>query len=409
MARRVITGLERDTALVLAGTTVANVGSYVFHVLVSRHLGPTSYGALAAILGIGVVVAIPSAALQYAVARGVTGQPEAAAGEVTGAVFRLGALGGLAIAAVMAITSPLLSSFLRTGIGPILWAAAWMVPTGAMPALLGYLQGRRRFVALTLSIVVNGAGRVVGAAVVVRAGGGVGSCVAVMALATAGAFALAAVACGPVARFRSVQRATVVDVARTTVPLVGLSLLAGMDVVFARHYLSARQAGYYAAASVAGKIVLWAPAAVTLAAFPEFVERPESGKVLARAVGLAGAICAGAVAVILLFRDSLIGGIFGNKFLPASDTVLIVAMAMSVLTILQVVTMWAVARRAYLVGPVLLTGAAAIALLMIFSNSSPRVIAVDLLVGIPSLLAIVWVTARASTHVSMSGAEGVPS
>ena len=390
--RRLITGLERDTALVLAGTTLANLGAYGYHVVMSRHLGPTAYGALAAVLGIGVVVAIPTAALQLVVARSVASRSEAEGRQVTGSVLRLGGLAGLVAAALIAVTSPLLSAYLRTGTGPILWAAVWMVPTGATPALLGYLQGRRRFGAMTLALVVSGAGRALVAVPFVVVGVGVTGAVAVMAIATAGGLVVAALACGQAARPLA-ERAPLSEIGRTIVPLVGLSLIAGMDVVFARHYLAPHQAGFYAAASVAGKIVLWAPAAVTLAAFPAFAERPGAQSVLLRAMGLTGTICAAAVLATVVLKDQLIGGIFGSDFLPASDTVFVVAAAMSALTILQIVTMWAVARRSYFVGPALLAGATAIAGLLAVFHGSPGVIAVDLLIGITTLLAVVFTVA----------------
>ena len=391
-----ISRFERDAVLVLVGTSVANVASYGYHVLVSRNLGPTDYGATAAILGVGVVAGIPAAAMQYAVARRVADGDDDAGRAATGGALRLGLTAGLLAAAVIAVASPVLATFLKTHTAPVLWAAAWMVPLAAGPSLMGRIQGQRRFAALATCITVAGLSRVVGAAVVVLGDLGVSGAVAAMAGATLVTTLLALVLCGADGRPGALPAGLLKEIGHTTLPLAAFSAIAGMDVVLARHYLSPRQSGFYAAASVAGKIVLWAPAAVAMTAFPEFAAPTGDPRVLTRAVRLAGAICAVAVLATVLGKRLLIGGIFGNTFLPAADVVLLVALAMSALAILQVVTMWAVARRAYVVGPVLVVGAAGIAALLATFNGSPRAIGTDLVVGIPVLLAVVWlVTTRA--------------
>ena len=391
-----ISRFERDAALVVVGTSVANVASYGYHVLVSRNLGPTDYGATAAILGIGVVASIPAAAMQYAVARRVADGDDDGGRTATGGALRLGLTAGALVAVLIALTSPVLATFLETHTAPLLWAGAWMVPLAASPSLLGRIQGQRRFAALAVCITVAGVARMAGAAIVVLGDFGVSGAVAAMAGATLITTLLAFALCGVDARPSAMPPGLLREIAHTTLPLAAFSTIAAMDVVLARHYLSPRQSGFYAAASVAGKIVLWAPAAVAMTAFPEFASPTGDPRVLGRAIRLAGAICAVAVLATVLGKRLLIGGIFGNTFLPAADVVLLVALAMSALAILQVVTMWAVAQRLYVVGPVLLAGAVAIAGLLATFNGSPRAVGVDLLVGIPALLAVVWVvTVRA--------------
>jgi hypothetical protein len=47
-----------QTALLLAVLAFANGSNYLFHVVISRMLGPSDYGALAALLGIVLVVGV---------------------------------------------------------------------------------------------------------------------------------------------------------------------------------------------------------------------------------------------------------------------------------------------------------------------------------------------------------------
>jgi len=46
---------------------VANVGNYVFHVFMSRSLGPADYGILASLLSVFLIVSVPVGAIQTSI------------------------------------------------------------------------------------------------------------------------------------------------------------------------------------------------------------------------------------------------------------------------------------------------------------------------------------------------------
>jgi hypothetical protein len=53
----------------LVAVTVMNASNYLFHVAVSRLLGPTAYGGLSALLAVMLVLSVPFGVLQATVAR----------------------------------------------------------------------------------------------------------------------------------------------------------------------------------------------------------------------------------------------------------------------------------------------------------------------------------------------------
>ena len=53
----------RQTVLLLLVFGLLNVSNYAFHVVVSRLLGPSAYGALAALLAVILVLSVPFAVL----------------------------------------------------------------------------------------------------------------------------------------------------------------------------------------------------------------------------------------------------------------------------------------------------------------------------------------------------------
>src|SRR3954451_21087697 len=58
----------RQTGLLLFALGLLNASNYLFHVAVSRMLGPPAYGALASLLAVILVLSVPFGVLQTAIA-----------------------------------------------------------------------------------------------------------------------------------------------------------------------------------------------------------------------------------------------------------------------------------------------------------------------------------------------------
>jgi O-antigen/teichoic acid export membrane protein len=213
--------------------------------------------------------------------------------------------------------------------------------------------------------------------VAVAAGAGVTGGIAVLMIS--GYLSLAVAVVGgrmPLRLARS--RRLVREIGWAALPFAAVGAIGGLDVVLARHYLPARAAGYYVAAAVAGKIVLWAPAAVGLVAFPEFASEPHSAlATLRRALLLVSAICVAALVVTLVFQRQVIGLLFGDRFLPAADVIVVMASAMTLLALVQVVAMWAIARSDRSVGMLAAFGVPTLIVLVAVFHGSTRVVAFD--------------------------------
>jgi O-antigen/teichoic acid export membrane protein len=385
---RRLSRLEREAAIVMAASSVANVATYAYHLVISRHLGPARYGIVGAVLGVLVILALPAAGLQYSVARRTAAGDDGAA-SVRGAL-RLSLTVGVGLALLIAVSTPVSSGFLQTGVGPLLWLAAAIPGVVVAPVLLGYVQGRRQFGWLVASMLTLAATRLLGAVVVAVTGAGETAAVLAITMSTVLALGVVMLGTRDVLRPGPLPAGLVAEVGHTIVPFFGLALLAGMDVVFARHYLSETASGYYVAASVAGKIVLWAPAAVNLVAFPEFAAGgPDGAAALRRALALVAVVCTAALGAVTIFREQLIGTLFGSRFLPATNVVFVVAVAMSCLALIQVLATWSIARGDRLIGAILGAGTVAAAVLFVAFHDSPLEVAEALAMAIVATLAVV--------------------
>jgi O-antigen/teichoic acid export membrane protein len=321
--------LPRDALVLAAGMAVANAGNYGFNLVMAFLLGPEAYGALAALLALVLVGSVPGLALQAVVARRT-----ALAGDAAwpGAGWLVGRAGlGLLLLALLA--GPGLVLFLHLeGAAPVLWLALAVAPTPLLFAVQGLLQGRERFGALATVMVAGAAVKLAIGLALVAAGLGVGGAMAGVAagaaLAAIAGLRLAAPAAPGVVDDRTPPgpgSATLPhrgararawaggggsgaewwrEVGTATTGLMGLFLLANLDVLLARHYLDRAAAGRYALGAVVAKVAFWAPQFLVTLIFPRLAGGADPRRLLGGSALLIGGF-GGLLAAVLAGADRL--------------------------------------------------------------------------------------------------------
>src|SRR6266542_4154696 len=162
-------------------------------------------------------------------------------------------------------------------------------------AVQGMLQGRERFALLAVVLVAAAAGKLAAGVALVALGTGVDGAIAAVAVGSLAAVLLALVWVRPGGRSgrtardwaRLLPRGLGREVAAATGGILGLFVLANVDVLLARHHLGAAASGLYAAGAVVAKIAYWAPQFVVLIVFPRMVTSSERGPLLARSTSSA--------------------------------------------------------------------------------------------------------------------------
>jgi O-antigen/teichoic acid export membrane protein len=308
--------LARAGLLLGAAMGAANALNYAYNLAMVRPLGPGGYGALAALLALVLVGAFPAMALQVVVARHTTRRrnDERALAELWAGTLTVTLEAGAALGLLCVLAAPAVAGFLHLGsLVPALWLAAALAPLPAIAALQGMLQGRERFGALAAVLLAGAAGKLAVGVALVALGGGVAGAVA--GAAAGGGLALVtglALVRSPLARshVRLVGSAAVREVLMAGAAILGLLLLTNLDVLLARHHLTSRAAGLYAAGSVMAKVAFWAPQCVIMVVFPRLVAPEGRARLLGRAAAVmatggmllvAGAALAPRLAVLLPF------------------------------------------------------------------------------------------------------------
>ncbi|HEX2373938.1 MAG TPA: hypothetical protein VHO93_08150 [Actinomycetota bacterium] len=304
--------LRRDALVLAAGMAVANAGNYGFNLVMAFLLGPEAYGALAALLALVLVGSVPGLALQAVVARRTAlARPGGPASGATwpGTGWLVGRA-GLALALVTLLAGPGLVLFLHLDSAvPVLWLALALAPTPLLFAVQGLLQGRERFGALAAVMVAGAAVKLAIGLVLVAAGLGVSGAMAGVAagglLAALAGLRLAAPTTprgvdNPASPATRPGVGWWREVGGATTGLLGLFLLANVDVLLARHFLDEAAAGRYALGAVVAKIAFWAPQFVITVVFPRLVGVADPRRLLAGSALLIagfGGLLAGALAV----------------------------------------------------------------------------------------------------------------
>ena len=351
------------TGMIAVAMGVMNVTTYGFTILAARLLGPAQYGALAAVMGLLLVVNVVSLGLQATGARRVSAAPADTAtieAEVMAASYRSAlALGVLCLAA-----TPLVSALLNLHS----WATAALVAATAVPLTVmggqsGILQGERRWGPLAWIYLCVGLGRIGFGAVTLllwsnALGAMVGVTVGAVLPAVVGWLALrhpsrtAGRAPGPAAgpvvswtRGRWARGGVLRETAHNSHALLAFFALSNADVLIARHVLPEHQAGLYAGGLILTKAVLFLPQFVVVIAFPSMSKSPTDRRMHLASLGAVaaiGTVTIGGVAVLSRIAVEFVGG---QQYLPIQSLLWVFASLGTLLAMVQLLVYNVVARQ----------------------------------------------------------------
>jgi O-antigen/teichoic acid export membrane protein len=372
----------RSAGEVLA-VPVCSIGSNALAYLLllggAHALHRAAYGELVALLGVLLVGTVPSLALQTVTARRV-----ATASELHGLCAATVLLGAGAALVLIALSPPLASFLHLPSVAGLLWIAAALPATAAFGTVLGVQQGSRRFWPLAWITFAQGAGRSGGGLVGLQVGHTAAASAAGVAIGSTAMFAAARMMMPRHARLRGYGpldvlglRSVVTEVGHAAHAYGAFLVLASMDVLLARHVLSADEAGLYGAGSVITRAALWLPQSIVLLVFARMTHRADHHRVVRRAGGVVVACGVAAVLGVAMASD-LVVAVLGGKYLELTSFGWLYALVGAFLAIVQfgVLAGLAVRRAGRIVALWLAMAAEIVAVLLVGPSATPlRVVA----------------------------------
>jgi len=322
--------LARGSAIVLVGSTLANIGAYAYHLVVGRMLGPAAYGELASLFSFSYILNVPALVLQTVLTRYIAGfRAKNELGKaksmsvsvmrglgvmvVIGLVLVIPAMGLLAN--FLHITQPISILFMY------LTSALWLITVVQTSLLQGFQMFATAMVLTNVTTVLRLIGGAIGAAI--------GVVETVVAGFVMGVIGFAAYFIPLRFVYSAKGKSTGIgrkDFISYSMPgaaaMLGITSLYSTDILLAKHYLPPVEAGFYAALSVMGKIVYFASSSVSYVLFPVIAERAKENtgsqklvySALLAVFGVSSAITAG----YFLFPELALKLLFGSSYFPAA-------------------------------------------------------------------------------------------
>lgn len=341
----------RGSVVIAVAMAVMNLTTYGFTIIAARLLGPVEYGALAAVMGLLLVLNVLSLGLQATGARRVAASPGDRAA-LQDAIMRTTYRAAAALGLLCLLAAPVVSRVLNLDS----WAVAALiavtvVPLTVMGGQAGVLQGDRRWGPLAGIYLAVGLGRIVFgvAALLVEP-----STLAAMLGVTAGAVVPAVVGWGALRRNPAPDRTepngnTPVTVLEETFKnshaLLAFFALSNIDVVVARSVLDERQAGLYAGGLILTKAVLFLPQFVVVIVFPAMSGAGSARRINLLALGLVLAIGSATVAGTAALPDLAVLFIGGPAYVEIRGSLWLFAALGTLLAMLQLMVYNVVARQ----------------------------------------------------------------
>ncbi len=384
MARRAA-GLAAPGALLAVAAFGANVLGYGLVVVLGRALVPADYGAVAALLNLTVIGAVPGLALQLVAAR-VVARDGAAAG--VRAMVRPALVTGGLLAAAGVAAAPVLEVALRLdGPLPAVAVGAALLPTTVTFAVQGVLQGGERFGRLSLTYLVVAVPRFAAGAAGAVAGGVTGAVTGTLLAAVLAAVVALALLPRSVRPRRGDRPPAAVhvtwrDVLASAAGTAGLLMLANIDVLLARAVLPPQESGLYAAGSVFAKAAYWGPQFVSTLLYSRMAVQASRARAVWAATAVTAALGLVVVAAGAIGGGRLVALLLGDAYAGLGRGAAVFAALGAALAVVQVLVYAAIAVGDRRLAAATWLGTLAVAVVVVVTGpTSPLAVAGTVLAG----------------------------
>lgn len=322
--------LARDSMIVFIGSMSANVGSYIYHLLMGRLLGPNGYGELSSLLSIFYIFTVPLNVGALVLvkfisgfkAKGEVGQTKSLFLEVTKAAIVLCTV----TLPFMVLASPVVSTYLHIQ-SSVLFVLIYLIFVFSLLAVImsSVLQGYQKF----LWVSVFGAG-----AIIVKlllsipavkfnvTGVLVATLVSGIIIYLLYFLPLRFLFKVPSLPMKLTKREAFRFAVPTLLITLGMTSIYSTDMILVRHYFQAIDAGIYASIAVLGKIIFYASVALSTVFYPVLSERTAKGEKTSNlvSIGLLSVtiISSGITLLYFLFPDFIITMLFGSSYVAGA-------------------------------------------------------------------------------------------
>lgn len=387
--------LARGSAIVLVGSTLANVGAYAYHLVVGRMLGPVSYGELASLFSFSYILNVPSSVLQTVLTRYISefyvarefGKAKNLSVTMLKRLAVIISIGGIVIVPFIGFLADFLH--IREPVSVFymyLTSAIWLLTVVQASLMQGTQLFTSAMVLMNVTTVLRLIGGTIGAMF------GVVETVFASVLAGLIGFVTYYIPLGFIYKAKSTnagigKKEFVSYSMPSFIALLGITSLYSVDIMLAKHFLPPLEAGYYAALSVMGKIIFFASSSVSYVLFPVIAARTkqksDSQLLVYSALAAVAIVSFGITLGYFLFPNLALKLLFGALYYPAASYLGWMGVFLSFYSLCYVLVMTLLGRSNTVVWRfVALAGIGQIIAIFWFHNNMMQIITANIFVAI---------------------------
>jgi len=313
--------------VMIAGTTLANVVAYLYHLVFGRLLGPGGYGELAALLSLFTIVITLFSFLSLVVVKFVSSEDEGGIKRFYAWIKQKLFLFGLVILVILLLLTPLFERFLHLDFTLLLFIPFIVFFEIVVIVVRAFLQGLLRFFQLVVVSNIELLSRLLFGVLLVAVGMGVHGAAAGIMIGAVLAFFLGRKFLSDLSGRKEdpgdflKKRDLFYYSLPTFIFTLGINSLYTSDLLLVKHFFSAETAGIYASLSTLGKVVYFGVSPISSVMFPLVSNRFSRGKSylpffvlsVVAAIGIATFV----IAFYYIFSNFAVSLLFGEKFLEA--------------------------------------------------------------------------------------------
>lgn len=326
---RLFDKLTKQVGLLFISSMLANLSNYLFQIFMGRSLGPADYGILASLFSLFTILSVPAGVLQTVTAKYTSNfKAHKELGKITKLLkylLKRVSLFGLVGFILFIIASKFISSFLHIPSRlPVIITGVALIFSIISPVVVGAIQGLQAFGYLGIDMIIGAFAKLFFGIFFVYLGFKVNGALLGLILGSLAAILFLIIPLKPVfTKNRADSDFNLSEVYTfflpTSIMLLCFMIITNIDLILVKHFFDPAQAGYYAAASIIAKIILYLPGAIVLVMFPKTSElyalNKEHRPVLKKSLFYGIFLCGAALLLFLTIPSFIVKSLFGNQYI----------------------------------------------------------------------------------------------
>jgi len=316
----------KDNLILFIGLFLNGVFAYLFHFVMGRSLGPSSYGDLNTIIAINYIIFVFFNVIQTSVTQfTVKYKTNNEFGKINSLIRRASKnllKKSLIISLIFCLMVPFLGDFLNLNNPFILF---WLVPIIIIsliyPINRGALQGLQKFPSLSISYSNEGFIKLTSGLILIFLGAKLNGAIAAIGLGLVLSYIITFKPLKKILRTKceSINKKEIYSYSfPTLIMILLLTLMYSLDILLVKHFLPKVEAGHYAALAILGKIIFFSITPLTQVMFPKITEAKEKNKnyrkILYGTLLLSLLICSIILIIYFIAPTLTVNMLFGKEY-----------------------------------------------------------------------------------------------